>query len=320
MKEKIKKIITVLIITVPLNFSMVFAHPGRTDSNGGHKDKNNVSGLGAYHYHCGGNPAHLHENGVCPYSNTSSGSSTTNNSSSSDSSSNSSSSDSSSTTAQQAAIEKAKKEANDEGYSAGYKAACNGEEFNDNNSSTYSTEYKSGYSNGYNAGNEYIEQNTDTYIKYAEEDACNFKMRDFTEDVPSVLKSKYIYAYNNKVDNLKELAYNAGYQQAISENEADLSNFKNQEEINKYNEGYEEGNANLESEKNKAYEAGRNGNEYYVPENLSAAEKVLVSAYKEGEEIHKQENKKKAVTAGAVLVTASAVGSAVVIKKKKVQK
>ena len=43
------------------------AHSGRTDKNGGHKDKNNVSGLGGYHYHCGGYPAHLHSNGVCPY-------------------------------------------------------------------------------------------------------------------------------------------------------------------------------------------------------------------------------------------------------------
>ena len=29
------------------------AHSGRTDANGGHKDNKNVSGLGAYHYHCG---------------------------------------------------------------------------------------------------------------------------------------------------------------------------------------------------------------------------------------------------------------------------
>ena len=41
------------------------AHPGRTDANGGHRDNKNVSGLGSYHYHCGGHPAHLHPNGVC---------------------------------------------------------------------------------------------------------------------------------------------------------------------------------------------------------------------------------------------------------------
>ncbi len=50
----------------------VSAHSGRTDSSGGHKDNQNKSGLGYYHYHCGGYPAHLHTNGVCPYKNNSS--------------------------------------------------------------------------------------------------------------------------------------------------------------------------------------------------------------------------------------------------------
>lgn len=52
--------------------STVEAHSGRTDRYGGHKDNKNKSGLGPYHYHCGGNPAHLHENGVCPYDGTAS--------------------------------------------------------------------------------------------------------------------------------------------------------------------------------------------------------------------------------------------------------
>ncbi len=64
--KKTLKVLLVLFITI-LSISVVFAHSGRTDSNGGHKDKNNVSGLGPYHYHCGGYPAHLHPNGVCPY-------------------------------------------------------------------------------------------------------------------------------------------------------------------------------------------------------------------------------------------------------------
>lgn len=49
--------------------NITFAHSGRTDSNGGHRDNKNKSGLGRYHYHCGGHPAHLHANGVCPYTN-----------------------------------------------------------------------------------------------------------------------------------------------------------------------------------------------------------------------------------------------------------
>ncbi|MDR1549034.1 MAG: YHYH domain-containing protein [Hungatella sp.] len=44
------------------------AHSGRTDSQGGHHDYKNKSGLGSYHYHHGYS-AHLHPNGVCPYEN-----------------------------------------------------------------------------------------------------------------------------------------------------------------------------------------------------------------------------------------------------------
>lgn len=70
MKYRGKKIITIVFICI-LSVSMcniTFAHSGRTDSSGGHKDNKNKSGLGSYHYHCGGHPAHLHTNGVCPYS------------------------------------------------------------------------------------------------------------------------------------------------------------------------------------------------------------------------------------------------------------
>lgn len=58
-------ILCVLLVT---NVAVtVFAHSGRTDSSGGHKDNKNKSGLGSYHYHCGGYPAHLHTGGYCPY-------------------------------------------------------------------------------------------------------------------------------------------------------------------------------------------------------------------------------------------------------------
>lgn len=58
-------LIALSIISIGMN---VYGHLGRTDSSGGHKDNKNKSGLGSYHYHCGGHPAHLHTNGVCPYS------------------------------------------------------------------------------------------------------------------------------------------------------------------------------------------------------------------------------------------------------------
>ena len=73
MKKNNKKTISILltiltIISIGVN---LYAHSGKTDSSGGHKDNNNKSGLGSYHYHCGGYPAHLHTNGVCPYSSSS---------------------------------------------------------------------------------------------------------------------------------------------------------------------------------------------------------------------------------------------------------
>ena len=68
-KYKKKIILILLVIASILSLGMTAcAHSGRTDSNGGHRDNKNKSGLGSYHYHCGGYPAHLHTNGVCPYS------------------------------------------------------------------------------------------------------------------------------------------------------------------------------------------------------------------------------------------------------------
>ncbi len=64
--KKILLVVTtcLLVISLPLG---ALAHSGRTDGSGGHKDNKNKSGLGGYHYHCGGYPAHLHSGGVCPY-------------------------------------------------------------------------------------------------------------------------------------------------------------------------------------------------------------------------------------------------------------
>lgn len=64
-----KKIVFgMLCISLLFPFANLSAHSGRTDGSGGHHDNKNASGLGGYHYHCGGHPAHLHENGICPYS------------------------------------------------------------------------------------------------------------------------------------------------------------------------------------------------------------------------------------------------------------
>lgn len=65
----ISKLFIVIVIMI-MSVCTAFAHSGRTDSSGGHRDNNNKSGLGSYHYHCGGYPAHLHSNGYCPYTDT----------------------------------------------------------------------------------------------------------------------------------------------------------------------------------------------------------------------------------------------------------
>ena len=78
MRKSKGKIVSILIISLGLIALGLntYAHSGRTDSSGGHRDNKNRSGLGGYHYHCGGHPAHLHSNGVCPYSSSYSYSST----------------------------------------------------------------------------------------------------------------------------------------------------------------------------------------------------------------------------------------------------
>ena len=76
MQKNKGRILSILLIALSIILigSNVNAHSGRTDASGGHRDNKNKSGLGSYHYHCGGNPAHLHTNGVCPYSPSSSSS------------------------------------------------------------------------------------------------------------------------------------------------------------------------------------------------------------------------------------------------------
>ncbi len=74
MRKRIFSVLTICLVVLSMSLS-AFAHSGRTDSSGGHKDNKNKSGLGGYHYHCGGYPAHLHPGGVCPYKGGSSSSS-----------------------------------------------------------------------------------------------------------------------------------------------------------------------------------------------------------------------------------------------------
>lgn len=69
MKRNVRKICALICVVAAILgcATSALAHSGRTDGSGGHKDNKNKSGLGSYHYHCGGYPAHLHTSGYCPY-------------------------------------------------------------------------------------------------------------------------------------------------------------------------------------------------------------------------------------------------------------
>lgn len=74
-----KCVVVVLVLILVLMIPLVsLAHSGRTDSKGGHYDRQN----GGYHYHHGYG-AHQHPGGVCPYSKPSSSSNSSSSSSSS---------------------------------------------------------------------------------------------------------------------------------------------------------------------------------------------------------------------------------------------
>ena len=61
--KKSSVIIVVIVVLLALCLPIIsLAHPGRTDSNGGHTDHS----TGEYHYHHGYS-AHQHEDGECPY-------------------------------------------------------------------------------------------------------------------------------------------------------------------------------------------------------------------------------------------------------------
>lgn len=58
---KMINIFLISITVILLYTSIIYAHPGRTDSKGGHRVTS-----GGYHYHHG-YPAHTHPNGICPF-------------------------------------------------------------------------------------------------------------------------------------------------------------------------------------------------------------------------------------------------------------
>jgi hypothetical protein len=154
---KIKKLaIITILITFMFSTIPVYAHPGRTDSRGGHTCRTNCEkwGLeyGQYHYHNGGS------SGGGSKSNSSSGSSSKSSSNSGGSSSKPATTKPSGPSPEEiAAQDKSKGES--EGYENGMKDGYNGKESSPSTSGStaYVEGYKLGYKKGYEKGKSKLE-------------------------------------------------------------------------------------------------------------------------------------------------------------------
>lgn len=349
MKKKIRGIILIMLLICSQSL-ITDAHSGRTDGSGGHRDNKNKSGLGSYHYHCGGYPAHLHTNG-CPYKGGGSTTSKPNSGSSSSSRKN-----------QVYAASVTKKDIREKGSKIGYKDGYDLKDYNANSySGTYSVEYEEAYEESFEKGKEkilkekeeaeeqgykdglennynnkfskevlfdaykesyedgkekYIENKKIEYTKLAEEDCIANKTDRSFENVDKIFVETYKEAYEQKHKEIKSEEYNnKGYKDGIK------NKFDEQIEED-YKSNYEEGfNKGKEERKNIldiAYGQGYDGKDLEIDDKYNTIKSEIESAYQLGK---KDSTKKMVMSAGAVgIVGISGVGIYRKIKSKKTMK
>lgn len=352
MKKKIRSIVLLLLLICSQSI-IIDAHSGRTDGLGGHRDNKNKSGLGSYHYHCGGYPAHLHANG-CPYN----GSGST----SSNSNSSSSSSSSNSSKHQVYAASVTKHDIRKKGSQAGYK---DGYALKDNNAYSYSGTYyeayeeaydeyfekgqekilqekkeaegqgyKDGLKNNYNntfsneilfesyevsykEGKEkYIENKKIEYIKLAEEDCVANKTDRTFKNIDKIFVETYREAYEKKYKEIKSEEYNyRGYNDGIK-NKFDANieaDYKSSYEI-----GYNKGSEEREDILNLAYEQGYDDKYLKIDDKYNIIKSEIELMYQSGK---KDSRKNMVISAGAVgIAGVSGFGIYKKIKSKKLLK
>lgn len=237
-KSQIQKSLISLGLILTMS-TPALAHSGRTDSNGGHRDNKNVSGLGSYHYHHGQGP-HLHPGGVCPLN----GSSTTskNNSSSSSSSSSANKQVTVDTTAQDKATAK------QAGYNAGYKDGYNGS-FNSPNSSSskYPSEFEAGYKDGYNKGNSKLTSEREAISNKAKTNGYNDGLNG---------KENNSSSYSGSHSTEYKTAYDLGYSEGNQKREKKINAVKNKAKSLGEKDGYNQ------VDKNKHQYSGEYSSEY----------------------------------------------------------
>lgn len=328
MKKKIRGIILIVLLICSQSL-MIDAHSGRTDSSGGHRDNKNKSGLGSYHYHCGGYPPHLHTNG-CPYKG---GGSTTRKANSGSSSS--------SRKNQVYATSVTKKDIRQKGSKIGYEHGYALKDYNANSySGTYSVEYKEAYEEFFEKGKEkilkekkeaeeqgykdglknnynnefskdvlseaykesyedgkekYIENKKIEYTKLAEEDCIANKTDRSLENVDEIFVETYKEAYEQKYKEIKSQEYNnQGYKDGIKNK---IDEHIEEDYKSSYEEGYNKGKEERKKILDIAYGQGYDGKNLEIDDKYNIIKSEIDSAYNLGK---KDSTKKMVMSTGAV--------------------
>ncbi|RKQ16921.1 YHYH domain-containing protein [Ureibacillus endophyticus] len=241
--KKSRILLSTALIMV-LSASSVYAHPGRTDSNGGHTCRTNCTerwGLeyGEYHYHNGG-------------------SSSSNSSSTSKSSNSSSSVKKSGQSAKEIATQKAKKaqqekeaavkkakqikQAEKDGYADGLKDGYNG--ISNIGISKYQGAYNKGYKEGFAKGKLKLTNEKNKAYRAGYSAAQNGK----SSVVPSIyqtnkaLSDSYLQGFERFViDVEKQKYYQMGYNDSFNMEKYIKPDFDNANHIRWYKEGFDAG-------------------------------------------------------------------------------
>lgn len=336
LKQYLKIFLLILILCNQNCF--INAHSGRTDSSGGHRDNKNKSGLGSYHYHCGGNPPHLHTNG-CPYDSSNNTSSNSSSESSSNNNANSSSESISKGPSKESIIEKATSDGYSDGYNLkesqaysytgefeseyqeAYKVAFengkaeiekdiyNAKEkgYEDGKNNIFENIYKQetlvkSYQESYDKGNkEFIENKKIEYAELGEKDCIeNKKDRTFGNEVDAIFVEAYNTAYKNKYSEIKKEEYKLkGYEDGII-------NKINENIPTEYAESYNEG--NLEGKKERetiledAFSKGYEGTQIDIEKKFEPITEEINKQYSEGKNKKKKEIVTKSIIVGSIII------------------
>lgn len=321
--DKKRKIINLKVLATIVFYSYMtlsltlYAHSGRTDSNGGHRDVNNVSGLGSYHYHHGYGP-HLHPNGICPYRNNTA--TPTNTVTTTNNNTVIKQQEAAKGEGYQQGIEdgyQEKKEATSfsgnyassykEGYQAGYKEGKNklnaekeqansqGLEDGKNNipnkkqyvNSSVQTAYQAGYTQGLEIFNAHKKQE---YEAMAKEDANKFQdSRILDNTLPVEWRQAYQVTYTKTLANLEKSYEDKGYQSFLNKDEEAFKQIKADKAKEWFCQGHDKAKKELLPKIWEYYEMGKKGDPFTISKELKAFENELFQAFQIGKSQYDKE-------------------------------